>query len=74
MAAAYGHLDVLQWARAQDPPCPWSFAAYGAASNSTYGGDDGDDDIVGWLATRGCPVVGDEGDELDDDFFGEFIG
>jgi len=22
-AAENGHLDVLQWARAQDPPCPW---------------------------------------------------
>jgi hypothetical protein len=22
-AARYGHLTVLQWARAQQPPCPW---------------------------------------------------
>ena len=23
MAAKGGHLKILQWARAQDPPCPW---------------------------------------------------
>ena len=22
-AADGGHIDVLQWARSQDPPCPW---------------------------------------------------
>ena len=24
MAANGGHLHILKWARAQDPPCPWS--------------------------------------------------
>jgi hypothetical protein len=30
-AAAAGRLDVLRWARAQDPPCPWGFTCRRAA-------------------------------------------
>jgi hypothetical protein len=26
-AAISGHLNVLQWARAQQPPCPWGAQA-----------------------------------------------
>ena len=41
--AKYGHLDVLQWARAQDPPCPWdAWVCSDAAENGHL-------DVLQWV-------------------------
>ena len=51
-AAQWGHLDVLQWLRAQDPPCPWNpDTAYAAARW-------GDSRMLKWLHQNGFPWQG----------------
>ncbi|WZN60135.1 hypothetical protein HKI87_02g16630 [Chloropicon roscoffensis] len=48
-AAQGGHLEVLQWMRAQDPPCPWDLrVCYYAACN-------GDLEVLRWARSQGCP-------------------
>ena len=51
-AARAGRLDIIQWLRAQDPPCPWGrhptkITRVAAAYNHTA--------IVQWLRENGCP-------------------
>ena len=48
-AAENGHLDVLQWARAQDPPCPWDEWA------CMYAGQNGHLDVLQWARSQGAP-------------------
>ena len=44
-----GRLEVLQWMRAQDPPCPWnSGICYYAASKGHL-------DVLRWARRQGCP-------------------
>jgi len=48
-AAENGHLDVLQWARAQDPPCPWNAdVSSGAARNGRL-------DVLQWARAQDPP-------------------
>ena len=50
-AIAYsGHLDVLQWARAQDPPCDWDEYVCSFAADSGYL------DVIEWLRTQNLPA------------------
>ena len=51
-AARDGHLDVLKWARSQEPPCPWdewtcSNAIHNAAQNGHL-------HVVEWVREHGC--------------------
>ena len=48
-AALAGHLAVLQWARAQDPPCPWDEGT--CAKAAKYGHLE----VLQWLRANGCP-------------------
>ena len=51
-AAWNGHLDVLQWARAQDPPCDWDkYVYFKAAENGRLG-------LVGWLRVQNLLIAG----------------
>jgi len=45
-AACYGHVHILKWARAQDPPCPW---------NAIMCGEAPDLDTLRWMRQEGCP-------------------
>lgn len=48
-AAQTGQLEVLVWARAQEPPAPWSKAAcFGAAA-------EGHLEVLQWLHQQQCP-------------------
>jgi hypothetical protein len=47
MAASGGHLDVLQWARANG--CPWS------KETCTYAAEAGQFEVLKWLRSNGCP-------------------
>ena len=48
-AAKNGHLEVLQWMRAQHPPCPWnSKVCYWAARNGHL-------EVLRWARSQGCP-------------------
>lgn len=51
-AVAHGHLHVIQWLRAQDPPCPWSYWCCTVAASS------GQLDILEWLRAQEppCPL------------------
>ena len=42
-----GHIEVLQWARSQDPSCPWNSeeASANATSNGLY-------DVVEWFRSQ----------------------
>ena len=45
-----GHLEVLQWMRAQDPPCPWdSDVCYGTLLCN------GHLEVLRWARSQGCP-------------------
>ena len=48
-AAQYGHLDVLHWARAQDPPCPWD------ANVCMYAARNGHLGVLQWLRAQDPP-------------------
>ena len=48
IAAANGHLGLLQWARAQAPPCPWTAATCDEAYNR------GQLDVLHWARANGC--------------------
>ena len=48
--ACSGHLDVLQWARAQDPPCDWD--EYVCSNAARYGHLD----VIEWLRTQNLPA------------------
>ena len=50
-AAHGGHIDILQWLRAQTPPCPWEASAYSLAARG------GHLDVMQWLRvqTPPCP-------------------
>lgn len=51
-AAANGSLDVLEWLRSRDPPCPWDvFVSSTIASQ-------GDLVKLQWLHSQGCPFDG----------------
>ena len=63
-AIAYsGHLDVMQWARAQDPPCAWDedvckYAAKGGHWDGglcEYATLNGHVDVIDWLRTQNLP-------------------
>ena len=48
-AAQYGRQDMLQWARAQDPPCPWdAWACMHAARNVRLG-------VLQWTRSHRAP-------------------
>jgi hypothetical protein len=47
MAASGGHLDVLQWARANG--CPWG------KETCTYAAEAGQFEVLKWLRSNGCP-------------------
>ena len=49
-AAENGHLDVLQWARTQDPPCAWDVGV------CRYAAGDGHLDVIEWLRTQNLPA------------------
>ena len=50
-AAAYGHLAVLQWARAQG--CPWDEeTCVGAALGGHLAASDS---VLQWARAQGCP-------------------
>jgi hypothetical protein len=50
MCAAWnGHLQIVQWLRAQDPPCPWDSGAVTAAA------ENGHLQIVQWLRAQDSP-------------------
>ena len=45
----YGHLEILKWLRAQDPPCPWdNTTCYFAAKRGHL-------EILKWIHVNGCP-------------------
>ena len=44
-----GHLEVLQWAREQDPPCPWNSRVCHAAAER------GNSEVLQWARDQGCP-------------------
>ena len=49
MAAGNGHLEVLQWLRAQDPPCPWNeWTCRSAAGNGHL-------EVLQWLRAQDPP-------------------
>ncbi|KAJ1414439.1 hypothetical protein B484DRAFT_165660 [Ochromonadaceae sp. CCMP2298] len=48
-AAKGGHLHVLQWLRAQDPPCPWDQLTCGLAAKG------GHLHVLRWLRTQDPP-------------------
>jgi len=45
-----GNLPVLQWLRAQDPPCPWD------ESTMEFAIEEGQDHVIAWLHTQNAPV------------------
>jgi hypothetical protein len=45
-AASRGGLEVLQWLRAQDPPCPWCEETIAEASSMR---------VSRWAEENGCP-------------------
>lgn len=49
LAASSGHLEVLQWARAQDPPCPWSSLV------CVYAVKGGHSSVLQWALTQSPP-------------------
>ena len=57
MAAEYGQLQILEWARAQDPPCPWTTDAIEQAERA------GHTEVVRWLREHGCPDPADDTDD-----------
>ena len=52
-AAEGGHLALLQWLRAQDPPCPWD--AYPCASTCIAAVERGDLAMLQWLRAQDPP-------------------
>merc|ERR1711907_284901 len=55
-AAEGGHLEVLKWARSQDPPCPWNkWTCEGAAKGGHL-------DVLKWARSQDppCPWSRDE--------------
>jgi hypothetical protein len=42
-------LDVLQWLRSQDPPCPWDARVVQVA------GRDGREDVLQWALAHDAP-------------------
>jgi len=44
-----GYLDVLQWLRAQDPPCPWDFRV------CYYAAETGHLDVLQWIRAQDPP-------------------
>ena len=54
MAAGGGRLDVLKWARSQDPPCPWNeWTCSGAAGGGHL-------DVLKWARAQNPPCPWDE--------------
>jgi len=45
-AAQNGHLEVLQWLRAQDPPCPWDSSVCSSAAHK------GQLEVLQWARAR----------------------
>ena len=50
-AAQFSRLDILQWLRAQDPPCPWG--ALGVRTARRFNRPD--PVVIQWLRDNGCP-------------------
>jgi hypothetical protein len=48
-AACYGHLDVLKWMRAQNPPCPWNEWV------CCYTAQNGHLDVLKWMRAQEPP-------------------
>ena len=46
-----GHIEVLQWARSQDPPCPWD--VWVCRNAAEYGHLD----VLQWLRTQDLPAA-----------------
>ena len=60
-AGGNGHLEILQWLRAQDPPCGWdSNTTYAVAANGHLA-------VLKWALGAGCPLL-DDADPHDYDF------
>jgi hypothetical protein len=53
VAAGGGHLEVLQWGRAQEPPCPWGVGTVSAAAHG------GQLDVLRWLQGQKPPCLWD---------------
>ena len=53
-AAESGQLAVLQWLRAQDPPCPWDESACWEAASS------GELAVLRWLRSQDPPCPWDQ--------------
>ncbi len=54
LAAGNGHLDLLQWLRSQNPPCPWdNYTCSGAASIGHL-------NVLAWLRSQDPPCPWDE--------------
>ena len=49
LAAMNGHVEVLKWARAQVPPCPWTYRAIAGAVS------DDEPEAAEWCRANGCP-------------------
>jgi hypothetical protein len=66
LAVEGGHLEVLQWAREQDPPCEWGDGTRGLAAAA------GHMEVLRWALENGCPDDepdnwSDESDEEDEE-------
>ena len=48
-AVEHGSLEMLQWLRGQDPPCPWDRWVCSAAARG------GHLEMLRWLRSNGCP-------------------
>jgi hypothetical protein len=48
-AAEGGHLEVLQWARKQEPPLPWD------ENTCTHAAVGGHLKVLQWARAQGCP-------------------
>ena len=48
-AALSGYMEVLQWLRAQDPPCPWDERTCACAAEA------GNVDVLQWLRAQDPP-------------------
>jgi hypothetical protein len=60
-AAGAGRLDVLEWLRSQDPPCPWDNTSFGMDSNAcTHAAYSGHLDVLVWLRSQDPPCPWDE--------------
>ena len=53
-AAANGHLEALQWARAQDPPCPWELHCSWDENVCNRAAANGHIEVLHWARWNRC--------------------